>query len=322
MSLVSIIVSSFNSSAFIIEALDSIFSQTWQNIEIIITDDCSEDNTLEICREWINKNKLRFIDAKILSSNKNTGIAANANRGLNAARGSWIKFIGADDSLKANCIEDNLTFIWLNPQVKILFSRIEIYKDSFEPQNLIETTPGLPYDQNGIMAYGRSAYAQYKMLLVCDRIHFSPSVFIQRETLVSVGGFDERFKMIEDYPLWLKLTKLGHKLYLMHKVTVNYRKHSGAINNSDVEYLIKPNYFRTENFRRIYVYPYLPADIRLEQRFTWYSSQVFRFDILNRNRKLNKYLLYFLTKILNPFKYLIYMRKLSDKRLRNDEFYQ
>ena len=151
---------------------------------------------------------------------------------------------------------------------------------------------------------------------------FLPRVFIHRGTLISVGGFDERFKMIEDYPLWLKLTKQGHKLYLMHEVTVNYRKHSRAINNSDIEYLIKPNYFRTENFRRIYIYPNLPIDIRLEQRFAWYSSQVFRLNLLNRSRKLNTYVLSFLTKILNPFKYCIYIRKLTDRRLRNDEFYQ
>lgn len=319
--LVSVIISTYNSSQFVIETLESVSKQTWQNLELIITDDCSEDNTVEICRNWIDKNSERFYNSEILTYNINTGISANANRGLKVANGYWIKFLGADDTLKSNCIEDNMTWIASHPLVKVLFSYIEVYMDTFEPRNLLETIPLDPFNYKGIMASGRSADSQYKMLLLSDRITFSPSVILHRETLISLGGFDERFKLLEDHPLWLNLTKRGYKLYFMNKVTVNYRRHSKAINNTGIPYLINPNYFKQKEFLKIKTYPYLPPDIRLNQQFKWYASQVFRCVWLNRENSPNRILKALLLVYLNPFRYYIFFKKRLVKNLKDNEFY-
>jgi glycosyltransferase involved in cell wall biosynthesis len=319
--IVSVIISTYNSSLYIVEALKSVFMQTWQELEVIVTDDCSGDDTVQVCRGWLNENKWRFIRVVVITSQQNTGISANANRGLNAAKGEWIKFLGADDTLEPNCIKDNMSFISLKPEVKVLFSRINIYRDTFEPDNLLDTTPNIPCYPNSILAPGINALSQYKMLLLCDRIHFSPSVFIHHETLISVKGFDERFKLLEDYPLWLNLAKNGHKLYFMEKVTVNYRRHSGANNNTGRDFLINPNYFRSEDFRRIYTYPNLPVDLRLNQRYIWFVSQIFQCNLLNRNNNFNRFLHDFLIVYLNPFRYYIWLRKKLDNKLTANEFY-
>lgn len=321
MVLVSVIISTYNSSPFVVETLESVSNQTWKELELIITDDCSGDDTVELCYNWLSSNSHRFVRAEILTSEKNTGVSANANRGLHLANGDWIKFLGADDTLKPNSINDNMTWIASHPEVKVLFSQIEVYRDTFEPQRLVETTPGNSYNPKGLMAPGRRADSQYKMLLLNDRIHFTPSVFIHRETLIAVGGFDERFKLVEDHPLWLNLTQNGYQLYFMDKVTVNYRMHSKAINNTGIPYLVNPNYFKSEDFRKIYTYPYLPVDIRLAQQFTWYTSQLFRIKIVNINKKLNKFLLELLTVYLNPFIYFIWLRKRLNKSLKDNEFY-
>jgi len=320
-SLVSVVIVTYYSYPFVIEALESILKQTWKELELIITDDCSGDDTVNVCRKWLKENGQRFVNAEILTSEKNTGVSANANRGLHAAKGDWIKFLSADDTLKPCCIEDNMSWIASHPEVRTLFSRIDIYRNTFEPQNLIKTTPGNSYSPKSILASDRSADSQYKMLLLSDRIHFSPSVFLHRKTLLSAGGFDVRFKLLEDYPLWLNLTKNGHKLYFMDKVTVNYRRHAKAINNTGISYLINPNYFKSEDFRRIYTYPFLPSDIRLNQRYNWCVSQLFRFDWLNRNKKPNRFLLALLKVYLNPFRYYIYFKKRLNKSLKDNEFY-
>jgi glycosyltransferase involved in cell wall biosynthesis len=321
MPVVSVIVASYNSSQFIIETLDSILLQTWNGLELIITDDCSNDDTVEVCSGWLSENKHRFTSANILTSEKNTGVTANANRGLSKSKGDWVKFLGADDTLKQNCIEINMGLIALHPEYKVLFSQIEVYRNTFEPDNLIKTTPALPILKEDIMDSKRSAESQYKMLLVADRINFSPSVFLHRETLLNVGGFDERFRMMEDYPLWLNLTRKGHKLYFMEKVTVNYRQHFKAINNTGIPYLVNPNYFKQEDFRMLYTYPYLPSDIRLNQHYNWFVLQLFRSNCLNRNKKPNRFLLSVLTTYLNPFKYYIYLRKKLKKNIKDWEFY-
>jgi alpha-1,3-rhamnosyltransferase len=70
-----------------LETLDSIKAQTYDNIELIISDDYSSDNTVDICREWLSKHKDSFVSVKLITSDKNTGIAPNANRGWYQARG-------------------------------------------------------------------------------------------------------------------------------------------------------------------------------------------------------------------------------------------
>ena len=319
--IVSVIISTYNSSGFIIETLESIAVQTWHNLELVVTDDCSTDNTVEVCRQWIKENKSRFVRVELLTSEKNTGVSANANRGLQVAKGEWIKFLGADDTLKTNCIEDNMAFIANNPEIKVLFSQVEVYRENFEINNYIKTIPGVITHYGSILSPGITAEGQYKMLLITDRIHFSPSVFINRETLQSIGGFDERFPMMEDHPLWLNLTKAGHRLHFMDRVTVNYRQHSAAINNTNIDYLIKPNYFRSEDFRRIYTYPNLPRGIRLNQKWNWIATQPYRSQ-LNRKTRLNSLLYAFLTIYLNPFRYYIYLKKRFIKNLKDYEFYE
>lgn len=320
-SLVSVVIVAYNSSPFIVETLDSVLKQTWVEIELIITDDCSTDDTVEICRNWIDKFGRRFFRIELITSENNTGISANANRGLYVTKGDWIKFLGADDILKPDCIKDNMEFIASNHDVKVLFSRIEVYSDSFKSKNLIETIPGIPYNPKGILAPQRCADSQYKMLLTSDRIHFTPSAFLFRDTIIAIQGFDERFKFLEDYPLWLTLTKNGIRLHFMDKTTVGYRRHSGAVNNSGRDYLVNPNYFKSEQFRRIYTYPYLPATIRISQRYEWYALQIFRCNRLNRNKQPFRILLDLLKVYLNPIRYFIYLKKCFIIDLKNNEFY-
>jgi alpha-1,3-rhamnosyltransferase len=213
--------------------------------------------------------------------------------------------------------------VWIadHPEIRVLFSSVDVYNDKFEDRFFLHTIPGNPYDSRGIMAPGRSADSQYRMMLRSDRIHYTPSAWLHRETLLSVGGFDERFKFLEDYPLWLTLTKNGHRLYFMDKSTVNYRTHSKAIVNTGLRHAIDPDYFTTEPFRKIYIYPFLPADLRLDARFTWYASQIFRWKRINGNKWLHRILALVLTVYLNPFKYYIFLKKQIRKDLKNSELY-
>jgi len=143
--LISVIISAFNSSPFIEETLDSVRNQTWAGLELIVSDDCSNDNTVDICRNWIRDHKSRFVRTELITSDQNTGVAGNANRGIRAAQGEWIKFLGADDTLKPTCIEDNMTWIESHPETGVLFSKIEVYKEIFARDSLVSVIPGNPF---------------------------------------------------------------------------------------------------------------------------------------------------------------------------------
>ena len=314
---VTVIISTFNSSGFIYETLQSVYNQTWKEIELIITDDCSSDNTINLSEEWINLNRNRFHSCHILTSVRNTGVSGNANRGLMAAKAEWIKFLGADDTLKPNCIEDNMKWISQHQDIQVLFSGVDLYKNIFKEENLIKRIMGNLSNPGFILSSNHTADIQYKMLLLSDRIHFSPSLFIRRQTLLSIGGFDERFRFLEDYPLWLNLTRKGVKMFFMEISTVNYRQHSLALNNTEKRNIVNPNYFKQEKFRKLYVYPNLPWDIRFDRRYVWYAQQIFRIRLFGKNSAFNKFLHLLLTVYLNPFKYFLSLKKhiLSDAKL-------
>ncbi|HUW04631.1 MAG TPA: glycosyltransferase, partial [Williamwhitmania sp.] len=195
--LVSIVVITYNSSKYIVETLESAKAQTHQEIELIVSDDCSTDNTVEICQEWISKNRLRFVRVELLSVLKNTGIPANCNRGAKMARGTWLKFIAGDDVLCSNCIKDNIEFVKSNSLVRIVSSRI-IYID--QDSRLIENV----YDEYLNLRKHYFALDHKEQLRFYVRIPLflnSPTFFINRDALIQLNYFDEDLRIYEDISL-------------------------------------------------------------------------------------------------------------------------
>lgn len=220
--LVSIIVVTYNSAKYVLETLESAKAQTYHNIELIVTDDCSTDNTTKLCEKWLEENKNRFIRSKLILSHQNTGIAPNCNRGLKETQGEWVKYIAGDDILTEECIVKFVDYVNNNPEAKFLFGAIvpfynqTIYRALMAPKDV----------------FSASAKKQHKLLL--QKGCFVPAAgnFMKRDIVYTLGGFDERFPMCEDYPLWLKVTKLNHKLYFYNFNCVRYRIHQDSLTNS------------------------------------------------------------------------------------------
>ncbi len=85
--LVSICVISYNSSEFVLETLESAKRQSYEYIELIISDDGSEDHTVELCDQWLKNNGACFHSTELITVPKNTGIPANCNRAVKSAKG-------------------------------------------------------------------------------------------------------------------------------------------------------------------------------------------------------------------------------------------
>lgn len=315
--LVAIIIVTYNSAQFIIETLESAKAQSWQNIELIISDDYSPDNTVELCTNWIANNKNRFVRTEILTVSKNGGVSASCNRSIKAAQTDWIKFIAGDDILLPNCIAANMKFVADYPEAKIIFSEVLLYKNDFKEANFLKVIPS-SFPMN-IMNPAFSALEQNQLLLLSDRIHFTPSYFFNRIPLVALGGYDEDNRVIEDYPMWLKLTRTGNKLYFFKTPTVGYRMHQGAANNVAEYGLFKPLFLKLGAIRKKEVYPYLPWDIVGSEKYTMLVSQFFQWAGLNKKTTLCVTLYKIVTLYLNPFRYIIFFKKkvlkLGDKNI-------
>lgn len=214
--LVSVCVICYNSSEFIIDTLESIKSQTYQNIELIVSDDKSPDNTVAICNEWIEKNRERFVRTEVIVPEQNTGTSGNYNRALFASKGNWIKFIDGDDVLLENCIDENVNFINSNDNAKVIFSNVEIFQDKIgDPQNK------LFFNDKKKTFFEKDAISQLQIALAGNPMP-SASFFVNAE-MIKENSFDERFRLLEDAPKWIDLLEKGYRFYYFDRVTAGYR---------------------------------------------------------------------------------------------------
>lgn len=244
MELVSVVVVSYNSEKTIVETLESIYIQTYQNIELIISDDASRDNTCEIVREWIQEKGSRFVNVVTNFSSVNHGVSGNCNSGIKMSQGQWIKIIAADDILLENCIEDNLKYVRKN-QTYIVFSNMHYMKKG--DFDVIEE--GRVRDIQLNFA-NKSVEEQFNVLLR-GNVLSAPTAFIKRELFDKVGGFDESIPMMEDWPYWLKLTRQGYHIHVMDKWTVNYRVGEETISRNSNFYKVQ------QQVKEKYCYPYI-----------------------------------------------------------------
>ena len=231
--LVTVVVLTYNSSATVIETLNSVKEQTYSNIELIITDDGSSDTTIDVCKKWLDLNGKYFYNYNLITVKLNTGIPASCNRALNASNGEWIKFIAGDDSLKKECIDINIQYICAHPEVEILKTNAEMYIDFLQDANYQSTIPTTYKEFFDI----KDGVSQYSFLKNVGYGLCTPSVFLKKNNILDVGGFDERFKLMEDLPLWLNLTKAGKRFYYHPVSTVNYRSHDKSVAKDGKKYM-------------------------------------------------------------------------------------
>lgn len=275
--LVSIVIITYNSSKYVLETLESAKAQTYQNIELIITDDCSTDNTVELCKEWIIKNGSRFVRSEVITIPKNTGISANCNRGLAVAHGEWIKYIAGDDILLATCIELYSEYVLNKPDISFLFSDLEFISERSE----VIVPPSwysISHDK-----FLLTPEQQYKELVVNGNFVLAPTSFINRVDLVKLNGFDERIPNEEDYSLWIKATKSNIKLHYLAVKTVKYRINENGITNSN-SFIFKQSRYRN------FIY-YRSGYLFTTNIFQWYNLLVIYF-VQTRKCKLYRLLKY------------------------------
>lgn len=228
--LVSVVIITYNSSRYVIETLESVKSQEWKKIELIISDDGSTDDTIEICDKWIKENSHHFVNTVLITVPQNTGIPSNSNRGIRKATGEWIKMIAGDDILLENCIADNLKFVSQVPDAKFIISDMHEIDDIGNHIGKNSLLTNRTY-RNIFELYIKSETAK-KQLKTYARLPIflnSPSYFIERKTLNDIGLFDEAYRIYDDICLVLRANSNNIRLYYMDIPTVKYRIHTNSI---------------------------------------------------------------------------------------------
>lgn len=258
--LVSVIVITYNSSQYVLETLESIKAQSYQNIELIISDDCSKDNTVDICRQWLEDNSDSFVKTELITVENNTGIPGNCNRGVHAANGEWIKIIAGDDILDNECIAIFIEYFQENKAAEIIVGKIK----QFSTVRFLDQIT--PYPRN-LRFFRLNSEKQYRWFLTRS-FNIAPAAFIKKSLLEKAGFFDERYKYFEDLPFWLKVLKRGIKIHFVDKVVVNYRIGESMVNSSVSVYNVA--FMRSVyQFRREFIYKNVPI-----YNFVFFQSEL------------------------------------------------
>ena len=190
--LVSVIMSVKDDEDNIFNAVKSILSQTYQNIELLVVDDYSSDSTYEILKS-IDSDKL-----KVFRNKENIGLTKSLNFLIKKTNGEYIARQDSDDLSFKNRIESQLEIIH-NNSIDLVCSRA-IVKDS----NRI--IPGISF------------YLPLNFILKVKNPIIHGTILIKKSTLVDIGSYDEEFKYAQDYRLILNLQRNKYKIFQMNEV--------------------------------------------------------------------------------------------------------
>ncbi len=209
--LISVIVATYNRVDLIGETIESVLTQTYTNIELIIVDDGSTDNTEELVRNYKDKR------IKYIKTDNWGGPARPRNIGIKNAKGKYIAFCDDDD-------------IWLPEKLEYVVDHIE----ANPTVDMICHDEWLETDKARRKRVTCGPYTTYRDLLFNGNCFFTSATVVRRQRILEVGGFSEdmRFNGTEDCDLWLRLAHANCLIEYIHKILGVYRvKGQGITNN-------------------------------------------------------------------------------------------
>lgn len=222
--LVSVITPLFNSELYIERTIESVINQSYNNWELIIVDDCSADNGLNIVMKYI-KTDSRI---KILKNETNSGPAVTRNKGIAIAKGKYIAFLDSDDQWYKEKLLRQIGFME-NGGIGFSYT---YYNHIDEQGNVISITKNLPLK------------VDYESTMKSNKIGCLTAIYNQ-ENFGKV--FMENIRKRQDYTLWLQLLKKTDYAYCLPEVLATYTVRKGSVSSNKLS-LVK---FHWDIYRRI-----------------------------------------------------------------------
>ena len=216
--LVSVIMPNYNGAKYIKESIDSVLAQTYQNWELIIVDDCSTDNSLEVIAEYQDER------IKVYKNEQNSGAAVSRNRALQEAKGKWIAFLDSDDLWLPEKLEKQIKFMQENNYF-FTYTNYEHINEDSKSLNVFVSGPKVVTRR----MLNNSNY------LGCLTVMYDKKI-------VGDISISDKIKKRNDHALWLKVIDITKKCYLLDENLSKYRKRENSISNVSITKLLKHHY--------------------------------------------------------------------------------
>jgi len=217
--LVSVIIPCYNTAQYIQETLDSVFNQTYQNIEVIAIDDGSTDNTLQ----KLNENQKNHPQLKVITQQNTYNIIARRNAAKHA-KGKYLIFLDSDDKIASEYVSKCCEVAEQDESIAAVYSKA----DFFDAKN------------------GQWQLPEFKLPDFLYRNCIYISALIRKSEFDKVGGFDENLTQFEDWELYISLIKNGGKLYRLSETLFYYRQREdlSSVSNTASKQKMSDNMFK------------------------------------------------------------------------------
>ncbi|MBP9723056.1 MAG: glycosyltransferase family 2 protein [Gammaproteobacteria bacterium] len=267
--LVTVIVPCYNHEKYVETCLDSIFRQTYKNIEVIVVDDCSPDNSAEVIKKLQQKYDFKFIE-----HTENWGLTRSLNDVIyNHAQGKYIKCIASDDYLTDDCVEVLTTEIErLSNEYAFVYAQAQhfVYEKGNQQKNL---------HVGGWDCSFMELYLQKKNYIPAMTVLFS------RDKFIELDGFDHCY--IEDYYMWLTFA-LEYKYKFIGKVVAYYQLVIGtSMHHNVVKMGSGLNYIQSKIFlnNKSQIAPSLYFELIKQNTISFYRNSIINDLYAGNNRK-------------------------------------
>lgn len=216
--LVSVAIPAYNHAVFIEACLASVCAQTYPELELVMIDDGSTDNTFELADKYLATRRERFRRV-VLRRQPNQGVCATSNAVISAAQGEWVHLLGSDDKLYPQKIERIQQAIaeWNCPDLALVHADVDMIDASgrtIAGKRLEKSRPPAGIDRGA-----------WRWLFFNRQYIFNPTLALKRQSVLAIGGFDTQLAL-EDLDCWLRLS-LRYPIARVPEVLASYRKHSG-----------------------------------------------------------------------------------------------
>lgn len=243
--LVTVLLPVYNGAEYVKEAIDSILNQTFTDFELLIIDDGSTDNSVEIVEAYMD-NRIRLV-----KNEKNLGLTPTFNKGVDMIDTKYTARMDADDISNPTRFEKQVAYLEAHPNVAMV-----------DALNVFIDKDGKIMDRvfNGI-----HTEKELRDSLPNDNLISHPTMMIRTDIYKK---YKYRLIQFEDYDLWLRLANDGHVIHRINEVLLKYRIHGNSYTDSGKKK--SSGTLRQAITKRSYL-NYIP----FKDRFTWFNIRVF-----------------------------------------------
>lgn len=222
--LITVVTPSYNNSKTIFGAIDSVLMQSYPNIQYIVCDDASSDFDIDEITEYINThNSGNIVDLIVTQNDVNYGVAKNLNLALAKATGKYLFNVAADDQF----YDENVLTQWVNLFEKtgadVITAKRAVYDENLETHLCDSPT------ETEIETIKNSSPAVLFEKMRGFNLIFGCCTARTKQSFDLMGGYDERYPLVEDYPSNLKLSRMGIPITFWDRIVIKYR--SGGISS-------------------------------------------------------------------------------------------